>query len=566
MCSVPPQAEEQGSTVNVNNAYHPSYAVTGSSSPRSLNHKTRIRQGAPAPLQVHASAYINASPASSISYMSDSTLALASHSPRTFAPHDTSMASHGPLSPATSQGNVAQYIDTLSINSSQLHHQHPHYPQSNRSDEVRSDMLPPLDVERRTHQSFDASVLASHHNSRRQSHVPSNRPDDIMIHGPNWAMPPSLSGGYTSAPSTSGYNATSIPAAFDPNYRRASVASFHTPDGQSPGSAIYSSAVAHPVAHSPLQRLEYGADSCVSPLKVGNAQLHASVSPLPHREPSFQSNAAFRQHMHSVGTPGFASHRSSISNSFSPTSPVNPADRRGFATPLLSRSTRSSESSAWTSVPSTPTPVLAPSGGNDKIGPSMLTEALISPRYDVCYTAPLMANNRSYSMASLGSTEESSIGSISMEGRGRSYSTSAVRNSTRTRPRHADPPLIVSSADKQYVCFCGKRFKRMEHLKRHSQVHTQERPYQCPIEACGRAFGRSDNLAQHMKTHARSADQTPRHTEETPPIDASAQLASPAEASSLRLGGAIALNEPNHSHSTLAGYAGNFTSSLSQYQ
>jgi hypothetical protein len=34
--------------------------------------------------------------------------------------------------------------------------------------------------------------------------------------------------------------------------------------------------------------------------------------------------------------------------------------------------------------------------------------------------------------------------------------------------------------------------------------HTQEKPYQCPIEGCKRFFSRSDNLTQHRRTHERN--------------------------------------------------------------
>ncbi|KAI3627262.1 hypothetical protein GLX27_001076 [Malassezia furfur] len=89
-----------------------------------------------------------------------------------------------------------------------------------------------------------------------------------------------------------------------------------------------------------------------------------------------------------------------------------------------------------------------------------------------------------------------------------------TQTAVRARGRNAGPPpLVVSSADKLHVCHCGRRFKRMEHLKRHNRTHTQERPHKCPVESCGKSFGRSDNLAQHLKTHYRPAGLVGRASE-----------------------------------------------------
>ncbi|CAO3678009.1 unnamed protein product [Umbelopsis vinacea] len=53
------------------------------------------------------------------------------------------------------------------------------------------------------------------------------------------------------------------------------------------------------------------------------------------------------------------------------------------------------------------------------------------------------------------------------------------------------------------VSRCQRKFKRLEHLKRHMRTHTLERPFTCSMPGCNKSFSRSDNLSQHIKTHQR---------------------------------------------------------------
>lgn len=65
-----------------------------------------------------------------------------------------------------------------------------------------------------------------------------------------------------------------------------------------------------------------------------------------------------------------------------------------------------------------------------------------------------------------------------------------------------DPNLSLMD-DRRYKCgFCGKGFKRREHLINHERVHTGEKPFKC--ELCDAAFGDPSNWRKHKKKHITS--------------------------------------------------------------
>uniref|UniRef100_A0A3P8NYU2 C2H2-type domain-containing protein n=1 Tax=Astatotilapia calliptera TaxID=8154 RepID=A0A3P8NYU2_ASTCA len=66
--------------------------------------------------------------------------------------------------------------------------------------------------------------------------------------------------------------------------------------------------------------------------------------------------------------------------------------------------------------------------------------------------------------------------------------------------------LINHIREKPFQCeFCERRFANSSDRKKHSQVHTASKPYDCKAVGCTKSYTHPSSLRKHMKVHIKSS-------------------------------------------------------------
>ena len=53
---------------------------------------------------------------------------------------------------------------------------------------------------------------------------------------------------------------------------------------------------------------------------------------------------------------------------------------------------------------------------------------------------------------------------------------------------------------------CDRRFANSSDRKKHSHVHTSDKPYICKVEGCNKSYTHPSSLRKHMKLHSKPSD------------------------------------------------------------
>uniref|UniRef100_A0A8C8DN40 C2H2-type domain-containing protein n=1 Tax=Oryzias sinensis TaxID=183150 RepID=A0A8C8DN40_9TELE len=93
------------------------------------------------------------------------------------------------------------------------------------------------------------------------------------------------------------------------------------------------------------------------------------------------------------------------------------------------------------------------------------------------------------------------------------------------RPRTLTLRAVCLAGEKPFQCdFCERRFANSSDRKKHSQVHTASKPYDCKALGCTKSYTHPSSLRKHMKIHVKSSPPSdPQDLPITPHADAGAQ-------------------------------------------
>lgn len=65
---------------------------------------------------------------------------------------------------------------------------------------------------------------------------------------------------------------------------------------------------------------------------------------------------------------------------------------------------------------------------------------------------------------------------------------------------------VCVAGEKPFQCeFCERRFANSSDRKKHSQVHTASKPYDCKAMGCTKSYTHPSSLRKHMKVHVKSS-------------------------------------------------------------
>lgn len=65
---------------------------------------------------------------------------------------------------------------------------------------------------------------------------------------------------------------------------------------------------------------------------------------------------------------------------------------------------------------------------------------------------------------------------------------------------------VCVAGEKPFQCeFCERRFANSSDRKKHSQVHTASKPYDCKAMGCTKSYTHPSSLRKHMKVHIKSS-------------------------------------------------------------